>query len=102
MLKKSRRLTAGEVRDIIKTGHPRRAGHLSARLVPGTTPLRAAAVISKKVAKSAVERNRQRRALYRALREIEASGSAVIFIQKIPKNPLTPAFLEDLKVLYKA
>jgi hypothetical protein len=49
-----------------------------------------------------VERNRQRRALYRALREIEASGSAVIFIQKIPKNPLTPAFLEDLKVLYKA
>lgn len=102
MLKKSRRLTAGEVCDIIKTGTLRRAGHLSARMVTGTAPLRAAAVISKKVAKSAVERNRQRRALYRALQEIEVSGSAVIFIQKIPQPPLTPAFLEDLKVLYKA
>ncbi len=102
MLAKSRRLSASEVRDILKKGAPRRAGHLSARVVSGPSPLRAAAVVSKKVAKGAVERNRLRRALYRALREVDGGGCAVIFIQKVPTQPLTPAFLTDLKVLYKA
>lgn len=102
MLKKSRRLTASEVRDVIATGAPRRAGHLSMRVVDGPAPLRAAAVVSKKVAKGAVVRNRLRRALYRALKEVRGSGTAVFFIQKIPQDALTPAFLTDLKVLYKA
>lgn len=102
MLAKSRRLNASEVRDIIKKGTPRRAGHLAARVVTSEAPLRAAAVVSKKVAKGAVERNRLRRALYRALREVEGKGCAVIFVQKIPTQPLAPAFLADLRVLYKA
>lgn len=101
MLPKRRRLSAREVKDVMAVGRSRRAGLLSAKYIIGGTPLRASAVVSKKVAKKAVERNRLRRALYRALATYGGTGTAVIFIQKVPTDPLTPAFAHDLVVLLK-
>ncbi|OGC88740.1 hypothetical protein A2419_03185 [Candidatus Adlerbacteria bacterium RIFOXYC1_FULL_48_26] len=101
MLPKRRRLSAREVKDVLAAGRSRRASLLSAKYVTGSNVLRASAVVSKKVAKKAVERNRLRRALYRALTAYKGTGTAVIFIQKVPAGPLTPAFLNDLVVLLK-
>lgn len=86
---------------MIASGRSRRAGLLSAKYIGGGSPLRASAVVSKKVAKGAVERNRLRRALYRALVAYGGTGTAVIFVQKVPADPLTPAFANDLVVLLK-
>lgn len=82
-------------------GRSRRTSLLSAKYIAGGNVLRASAVVSKKVAKKAVERNRLRRALYRALAAYKGTGIAVIFIQKVPADPLTPAFVNDLVVLLK-
>jgi ribonuclease P protein component len=98
MLPKQSRLTAGEVREVIAHGRSVRASVLSAKFVPAKQ-LRASVVVSKKVAKQAVERNRLRRAVYRALEKVKAEGIYVVFVQKIPKDPLTPAFFDDLLVL---
>ena len=99
MLPKRRRLSAREVKEVMTRGRSRRASLLSAKYVAGTSPLRSSAVVSKKVAKKAVERNRLRRALYRALATYKGTGTAVIFVQKIPTDSLTPAFARDLVVL---
>ncbi len=99
MLSKRRRLSAKEVRDIIAGGRPVRASLLSAKYIAGTEPLRAAVVVSKKISKKAVIRNRLRRAVYRALASYNARGAAVIFVQKIPEGALTPAFSLELVVL---
>jgi len=99
MLPKRRRLSAAEVRNIITAGRSGRAGFLSVKHIPSTQLLRAAVVVSKKVARGAVERNRLRRAVYRALVSCSGSGSVVIFVQKIPTNPLAPAFQQELMVL---
>ncbi|HVY73089.1 MAG TPA: ribonuclease P protein component [Candidatus Paceibacterota bacterium] len=99
MLPKNRRLNAREVAEVLAKGRSARATYLSAKQLPGTVPFRASAVVSKKVAKRAVERNRLRRALYRALQDIKGSGTHVVFVQKIPPAPLTTHFREDLLVL---
>jgi ribonuclease P protein component len=99
MLPKRRRLTATEVKDILARGRSLRAGVLSAKYVTATHPLRVSVVVSKKVAKRAVDRNRARRAVYRALSQVDAKGIAVIFVHTFPSPPLTPAFLKDLVVL---
>jgi ribonuclease P protein component len=99
MLPKRRRLSAKEVRDIIAGGSSARATLLSAKYFAGPLPLRTAAVVSKKIAKKAVVRNRLRRALYRALASYKGTGLAVIFVQNIPEGALTPAFSAELVVL---
>lgn len=99
MLPKKRRLSAVEVHEVIARGTSSRASALSLKYLPGASPLRAAVVISKKVAKQAVERNRLRRAVYRALAGFKGHGSAVVFVQKIPLAPVAPAFREELVVL---
>jgi len=99
MLPKTQRLRAHEVRSIIANGRSVRATHLSARYIPGTQGLRAAVVVSKKLAHGAVERNRVRRAVYRALRRHRATGTTVLFVQKIPPTPLEPTFLKDILTL---
>ena len=67
--------------------------------------IRAAAVVSKKTAKSAVERNRVRRALYRAVASA-AAGTAplkplniIFFIRTIPPDPITPSFAKDVATI---
>ncbi len=107
MLSREKRLRAAEVREIIRLGSVVRGTLLSARHRQGTHTLRAAVVVSKKLAKRAVDRNRLRRAMYRALEQYEkggtllAHGDVVLFLQKIPPPPLTPAFAEDLALLLK-
>ena len=99
MLPKRRRLSAEEVRNIIAGGRSARVSLLSVKYVANTKPLRAAAVVSKKISKKAVIRNRLRRAIYRALSSLEAHGDIVIFVQKVPEGALTPAFSAELVVL---
>ena len=99
MLPKRRRLSAEEVREIIAKGRPVRASFLSLKYISGPQALRAAVVVSKKISKKAVIRNRVRRALYRALHTMDGKGSVVVFVQKIPDTALTPAFSEELMVL---
>ncbi|MCX6819915.1 MAG: ribonuclease P protein component [Candidatus Adlerbacteria bacterium] len=101
MLPKRRRLSAAEVRNIITAGRSGRAGFLSVKHIPSTQQLRAAVVVSKKVARGAVERNRLRRAVYRALVPFLSTGDVVIFVQKVPTAPLAPIFREELMVLLK-
>lgn len=99
MLPKKGRLTAAQVQDVLTRGRSVRTSLLSAKYVAGSNGVQVSAVVSKKVAKHAVERNRIRRALYRALHSFNVKGMAVVFVQKIPDGPLTPAFAEDLVVL---
>lgn len=101
MLPKGRRLTSPEVTEVIRRGRPLRATHLSMKFLPSPTPFRVSAVVSKSVAKRAVRRNHLRRALYQALTGFSGTGTAVVFVQKIPQRNLVEVFTEDLAVLLK-
>lgn len=78
MLPRSRKLSASEVREILRMGKPTRGSRLLAKY--REAPLsKAAVVVSKKVAKSAVERNKIRRELYAALVSALPQGKQVVF-----------------------
>lgn len=82
MLPKTNRLSASEVREILKSGCSARTATLSAKYVLSARA-RAAVVVSTKVAKSAVMRNKLRRAAYDALRSaLPAGKSVVLFLHK--------------------
>lgn len=81
------------------SGRSSRASLLSAKYIASKAPLRAAVVVSKKVAKKAVDRNRLRRAVYRALASVSGTGDIVVFVQKVPQGHLAPAFSEELVLL---
>lgn len=79
MLPKKARLTAKEVREVITQGRSYRSGSVSAKYLPG--PLsQAAVVVRSKIAKSAVARNRLRRAAYQALEGKLPPGRVVFFL----------------------
>lgn len=89
MLAKEARLTAAEVREILKSGRSVRATTLSAkyRVFSANQPMyvsKAAVVVSKKVAKTAVMRNSLRRAAYRILRTTLPRGVQVVFFLHKP------------------
>ncbi len=96
MLPKRQRLVASEVREVLKRGRGRRGNCLSMKLISTTTPLRVSVVVPKLVAKKAVDRNRLRRAIYRALAPLSGTGLAIVFVHKVPAEPLTPAFRAEL------
>jgi ribonuclease P protein component len=81
MLPKRSRLSAQEVKDVLSKGRSARAGAVSARFLPGGSS-KASIVVSKAVAKKATERNRLRRAGYRALPTLPRNMHLVLFIQK--------------------
>jgi len=83
MLSKRSRLTAAEVRSVIKNGRSLRSPTLSAKYVAGSTS-KAAVVVSTKVAKKAVERNRLRRAAYQALATALPPNAHVVFFLHKP------------------
>jgi ribonuclease P protein component len=83
MLAKKSRLTSRQVREIIKSGRSVRLGTLSAKFVKGTST-KAAVVVSVKVAKNAVERNKLRRAAYYVLRTSIPKGIHVVFFLHKP------------------
>ena len=101
MLAKTRRLRAVEVREVLAHGRSRRGKVLSSKILTTTTPFRAAVVVSKKVAKTAVLRNRVRRAVYAALghTSLPRTGHAILFVQSVPKADLATVFSSDLKQL---
>jgi RNase P protein component len=108
MLKKSSRLTSQEVNLVLEKGQsinlflPKGQKPLiSAKFLAKSGPFKAAAIAPKAVAKSAVVRNRLRRAVYRAIAGLPApkkGGIAVFFVRSIPKTPLTPAFAEEISI----
>jgi len=82
MLKAKERLAAAEVRAILKSGSTLRSGALLGKYVPARSR-GAAAVVSKKVAGSAIERNRIRRSVYRALAtSLPSRVHLVVMVQK--------------------
>jgi ribonuclease P protein component len=93
MLPKSSRLTALQVRTILKNGRSKRLGTLSARYVAGSST-KAAVVVSSKVAKRAVDRNRLRRQAYEALAPLLPPRLHVVFF--LHKAALDPKELTAL------
>lgn len=82
MLPRSKRLRAEEVAAVLRVGKSVRAGSVSAKYTPATGAGRAAIVVSKKVARLAVTRNKLRRAGYQALPPLPRGVHVVFFIQK--------------------
>lgn len=101
MLPKQRRLVAAEVREVLRKGRSTRASFLSFKHLAGLFPLRVAVVVPKSVAKKATERNRIRRAVYRALTPFGGVGMGVVFVQKTPPLPLVQALEGELTLLLK-
>lgn len=102
MLSKRKRLGSAGVQKVLAGGKGRSSGVLSVKMLAGKEPLRIAVVVSKKVAKMAVVRNKVRRAAYRALAsaELPPTGDAILFVQSIPSGNLSAAFLPDIKKLF--
>jgi ribonuclease P protein component len=93
MLAKSRRLTAHEVREVLKNGRSLRAGSVSARYTRVVGKGKAAVVVNTKVAKRAVDRNRLRRQVFSALPSLPTGIRLVLFVQNKELN------LEDIQSL---
>ncbi len=86
MLPKRARMSAIEVREVIKAGRSARVALLSAKYEASATP-KVAVVISKKVAPGAVERNRLRRLVYRSLPSPLPPARVVLFVQSASLTP---------------
>ncbi len=108
MLSSQQRLRAEEVRGIISRGRSARAQFLSLKYTHSTSSdqatslpaLRAAVVISKKVAKDAVTRNRIRRQVYAALQGVAKTPiNGVFFVNTLPPEPRLPLFIKDIQQL---
>ena len=99
MLPKARRLTTKEVHEVLAKGRARRASYLSVKYVATNEPLKTSVVVAKSVAKGAVERNRLRRAVYRALTPHHGRGKMLVFVQKIPQNSPQAVFKVELENL---
>jgi ribonuclease P protein component len=101
MLRQNKRLSAALVREVLARGRGRKGEVLSVKVLPAFSPFRCAVVVSKKVAKTAVMRNKLRRSVYRALEgsSLPPSGYAILFVQVIPKDHMTKMFLLDIKKL---
>jgi RNase P protein component len=92
MVPKLRRLTAREVREVLKNGKTLRANTVVAKYIASERS-KAAVVVSSKVAKRAVERNSLRRKGYNALSTLPPHKHLVFFIQKKEFNPHDILFL---------
>lgn len=102
MVPRKGRLRSSEVREVLLRGRSVRGSYLSVKIQKHTGPARVAVVVKKALVKGSVERNRVRRALYRALVQNGFdTGLVVCFVQKIPPPPLTTAFAAELSDIYK-
>lgn len=103
MLPKRRRLDVKEVAEVLKLGRSLSATHLSMKFLTKLTDFKVSVVAPKSLARKAILRNRLRRAVYRAIEPLPPlRGHAILFIRTIPNGKkLTPAFVEDIKILLK-
>jgi ribonuclease P protein component len=102
MLSRRKRLRAQEVTAILAKGRSARASYLSMKCLPSQTSFRAVVMVPKSLARKAHDRNRLRRAVYRALANMSLSAtkaSVVFFVRNIPRESLTPLFAHDLVAL---
>lgn len=79
MLPKRSRLTTADVRQVIKAGRSVRGMGISLKYEPAKS-VQVAVVVSKRVAKRAIERNRLRRLVYRSLPSLP-QVRVVLFVQ---------------------
>ncbi len=84
---------------MIQKGRSLRGATLSLRHLATDTPLRAAVVVPKSVAKRAVDRNRVRRAVYSVLTPLSVRGTIVFFIHAVPKTQLPEVFSGEIAAL---
>lgn len=99
MLSKRQRLTTAEVKEVLARGRSVGRGKaLSLKFLDSPAPFKCSAVVSKKLARTAVKRNTLRRAIYRALQEssLPKSGHAILFVQTIPPEKPKGVFLADI------
>lgn len=103
MLPRKSRIGKKGLAEVLRVGKTLRTTFFSIKYAPSKISLQSAVVVSKKTAKSAVVRNRLRRAAYRALAPhiSQKSGRMVLFVQKVPPAPLTPAFALDLAPVWE-
>ena len=104
MLPKRSRLKSDEVQAVLSRGiavaSPGAKGKkslISMKFLALPGPFKSAVVAPKSLVKSAVGRNRVRRAVYRAVAETpppHRTGHAIRLVREIPKSPLTPAYAE--------
>lgn len=83
MLPKTSRLRAFEVAEVLARGTHTRVGPYAGKMIESKDPLRVAVIVPKKTAKSAVARNRLRRAVYRAVAALAAqkTGRLALFVR---------------------
>jgi ribonuclease P protein component len=98
MLSKKSRIGRRGLEEVLRAGKSFRTSYFSIKYLYSESALQCAVVLSKKIAKKAVERNRVRRAVYRALapHTSKRKGRMVVFVQNIPQGTLTPLFADDL------
>jgi ribonuclease P protein component len=99
MLKKARRLSSVDLKEVLTRGRSKRATFLSMKYLTLPEPLRTSVVVPKSTARKATERNRLRRAAYHALVGATGQGKVVVFVQKSPQRALQAAFAKDLTQL---
>ncbi|MEK7612608.1 MAG: ribonuclease P protein component [Patescibacteria group bacterium] len=105
MLAKRARLRTSDVHEVLKKGKAVRLGtlapHLSMKFLSDTGAFRAAVIVSKSIARSAVARNRVRRAAYRALQALPSLRAArvIFFVQKLPAPPLESVLRVEVEAL---
>lgn len=101
MLPKQARLTTMEVKKVLTVGRGKRGTLLSIKTLSSPPPFRCAVIVSKKIAKNAVTRNRVRRGVYEALSKssLPQSGHAILFVQAVPRERVTAVFMLELKKL---
>jgi ribonuclease P protein component len=94
MLPKVSRLTAGEVRAILKEGKSVRTPSLLAKYGLGSSA-KIAVVVSKKIARKAIQRNAIRRSVYHSLPQALPSKKHVAFL--VLKYPAD--YAPDIKII---
>ena len=96
MLKRTQRVPSGLFSHVARKGVTKHSDNFSVRLVTSDTP-RAAVVVSKKVAKGAVERNQVRRRVYAVLGELLDEVKRDAYIVIIAKKGLELATFEEIR-----
>ena len=107
MLPKSKRLTTKTVASVMGKGQSTHSPFFVARLVPTQEASRFSVSVPKKVAKTAVQRNKIRRQVFSALKEVQTetkSGFDGVVVVKvgIEKLPFTEIVSEIRKIFVKS
>ena len=87
MLPKKSRLTAAQVKEVLARGRALRAGGYTGKYLEGTAPLRMAVIVPKRLVRTAVARNRLRRAAYAEVPSLPLpkTGSLALFARPVKK-----------------